>query len=147
MGRFGDTERRIRAILPAMKLLACAAALGLGVLGCSSDSEPAAPQGPALTDTDAGDTDTRIAPIIPEPSGACPEFVTGKQDIMGLSTSVVAGAPGATKGPLLITFHGTGGNGDGALRQLPQSVQNDIVAQGGVVVAPSNTAWSARGRT
>jgi poly(3-hydroxybutyrate) depolymerase len=56
---------------------------------------------------------------------------------MGLNTSIVAGAPGAVKGPILFTWHGTGGNGAMALRQLPQSVQDDIVRQGGIIIAPS----------
>jgi predicted esterase len=58
----------------------------------------------------------------------------------------LAGTPGTSKGPLLFTFHGTGGNGDGALRQLPQSVQDDIVAQGGIVIAPSDNGQVREGQ-
>jgi dienelactone hydrolase len=123
-----------------MKLAVCAALLGLGVLGCSSDSEPAVSTG------SGGATGTGIEPIIPEPNDVCPEFITGPQDILGLNTSIVAGPPGASKGPLLITWHGTGGNGEGALRQLPQSVKDEFVAQGGVVIAPSNNGQTREGR-
>jgi poly(3-hydroxybutyrate) depolymerase len=57
---------------------------------------------------------------------------------MGLTTEIVAGDPTDTKGPLLFTWHGTGGTGRQALLQLPQSVQRDIVARGGIVIAPSD---------
>src|SRR6185436_506429 len=85
-------------------------------------------------------------PVIPQTSDACPEFVSGSQEIMGLQTRILAGTPGTSKGPLLFTFHGTGGNGDGALRQLPQSVQDDIVAQGGIVIAPSDNGQVREGQ-
>jgi predicted esterase len=77
------------------------------------------------------------APIIPPVTSACPELRSGTQTIMGLTTEIVAGLPGVTKGPLLFTWHGTGGSGKGALAQLPPSVQQDIMSQGGIVIAPS----------
>jgi predicted esterase len=77
-------------------------------------------------------------PVIPQTAGACPEFRTGAQTIMTLSTQIVAGTPGPIKGPLLFTWHGTGGSGQQALRQLPQSVQQDIIRQGGIVIAASS---------
>jgi predicted esterase len=85
----------------------------------------------------AGSVGTQ-APVIPPIHGACPEFRSGTQTIMGLTTEIVAGVPGASKGPLLFTWHGTGGSGKGALSQLPQSVQQDIVSEGGLVIAPSD---------
>lgn len=84
-------------------------------------------------------------PIIPAVNGACPDFRTGTQTIMGLATEIVAGTPQETKGPLLFTWHGTNGNGTQALGQLPQSVQQDIVAQGGIVVAPSDNGQVREG--
>lgn len=75
-------------------------------------------------------------PIIPDPAGQCPNFVSGTQNILGLNTTILAGAPGATPGPLLFNWHGTGGNGQQAMGQLPQSVRDDIVAQGGIIIAP-----------
>ncbi len=87
-----------------------------------------------------------VEPILPEVSGECPSFTTGTQTILGLSTEVVAGDPGDVKGPLLFTWHGTGGNGRQALRQLPQSVRDDIVAQGGVIIAPSDNGQVRAGR-
>jgi predicted esterase len=83
---------------------------------------------------------------IPEPTGACPDFKSGTQTIMGLSTNIVAGAPQAKKGPLLFTWHGTGGNGTQALGQLPKSVQQDITAQGGIVIAASDNGQVREGQ-
>jgi predicted esterase len=85
-------------------------------------------------------------PIIPPVNGACPQLRTGTQTIMGLSTEIVAGTPGATKGPLLFTWHGTNGSGTGALGQLPQSVQQDIVSQGGIVIAPTSNGQVREGQ-
>jgi predicted esterase len=89
---------------------------------------------------------TRLEPILPEVQGRCPEFVTGTQTILGLSTEIVAGAPGAVQGPLLFTWHGTGGNGKQALLQLPASVQQEIVAEGGIIIAPSDNGQAREGQ-
>jgi predicted esterase len=95
----------------------------------------------------AGNSDTVAPPpIIPAPNGACPEFRSGTQTILGLSTEIVAGAPGATRGPLLFTWHGTGGTGRQALLQLPQSVQRDITSRGGIVIAPSDNGQVRAGQ-
>jgi poly(3-hydroxybutyrate) depolymerase len=126
-----------------MKRAICAAVLGFGLLGCSSESDD--PRGAAGAAGTGGGSNLPT-PVIPQSEGACPEFVSGPQEIMGLQTRIVAGEPGSTKGPLLFTFHGTGGNGDGALRQLPQSVQDDIVAQGGIVIAPSDNGQVREGQ-
>lgn len=85
-------------------------------------------------------------PIIPQPTGDCPDFTAGNQNIMGLDTVILAGTPGATKGPLLFNWHGTGGNGDQAMRQLPQSVRDEIVAMGGLVIAPSSNGQMREGQ-
>ena len=85
-------------------------------------------------------------PIIPEASGTCPTFMTGTQTIMDLSTEMVVGAPTSVKGPMLFTWHGTGGTGKQALRQLPQSVQRDIMQQGGIVIAASSNGETRSGK-
>jgi len=87
---------------------------------------------------DAGTGTVTGGPRIPAPMGECPDFVTGQTNIMGMDVDIVAGTPGATKGPLLFTWHGTGGTGQGALRQLPQSVQDDITSRGGIIIAPND---------
>jgi predicted esterase len=115
-----------------MKKVVCLTVLGLGLLGCSSEGDD--PSGAGGAAGGAG----LPTPVIPQTSETCPEFVTGPQEIMGLQTQIVAGTPGASKGPLLFTFHGTNGNGAGAVRQLPQSVQDDIVGQGGIIIAPTD---------
>jgi predicted esterase len=121
----------------------CVAVLGFGLLGCSSDSDDPNGAGGA---GGAGGGSSLPTPVIPQPDGACPEFVSGPQEIMGLQTQILAGSPGPTKGPLLFTFHGTGGTGDRALLQLPPSVQDDIVAQGGIVIAPSDNGQVREGQ-
>lgn len=126
-----------------MKEMLCVALLGLGLLGCSSENDDPSGAGGA---GGGGGGSSVPTPVIPQASGACPEFTSGSQDIMGLTTRIVAGTPGTSKGPLLFTFHGTGGNGDGALRQLPQSVQDDIIAQGGIVIAPSDNGEVREGQ-
>jgi predicted esterase len=109
--------------------------------GTSSESPAPAPDTP---DTPA--SGNGADPVIPAPSGPCPEFRTGTQTILGLSTEIVAGEPVATKGPLLFTWHGTGGSGRQALFQLPQSVQRDITARGGIVIAPSDNGQTRAGQ-
>jgi predicted esterase len=108
----------------------------------ADEEPPSPPNAPAEPSPSATAPTTPVtgsaAPIIPEPTGPCPEFVTGTQQILGLTTEIVAGAPGPAKGPLLFTWHGTGGTGRQALLQLPQSVQRDIVSRGGLVIAPSD---------
>jgi predicted esterase len=89
---------------------------------------------------------TRLEPILPPVQGDCPDFVTGTQTIRGLSTEIVAGTPGAVQGPLLFTWHGTGGTGKQALLQLPQSVQQEITAEGGIIVAPSDNGQTREGQ-
>jgi poly(3-hydroxybutyrate) depolymerase len=85
-------------------------------------------------------------PIIPSPDGACPTFTSGTQVIKGLNTNILAGTPGATKGPLLFTWHGTGSSGSTALNfQLPSSVRNDISSQGGIVIAPNDNGQTRTG--
>jgi predicted esterase len=123
----------------------------LGGLTPSGQNDSPAPSTPTPTPSSSSGTGTPppavgeppapssdLDPVIPAPNGACPEFRTGTQTIMGLSTEIVAGDPVGTKGPLLFTWHGTGGTGRQALLQLPQSVQRDIVAKGGIVIAPSD---------
>jgi predicted esterase len=87
-----------------------------------------------------------LAPIIPEPMGECPQLRSGMQMVNGLSVNLVAGTPGAAKGPMVITWHGTGGSGAQALGQLPQSVQRDITNQGGIIVAPSDQQAAREGQ-
>src|SRR5688500_20222894 len=63
-----------------MKRAICAAVLGFGLLGCSSESDdPAGAAGAAGT----GGGSNLPTPVIPQSEGACPEFVTGPPEIMG----------------------------------------------------------------
>jgi predicted esterase len=115
--------------------IAVAPGLGRAGLDATGPSGTAAPdRDPSGSSASPGPRD----PVLPQVQGPCPEFVTGTQTILGLSTEIMAGAPGAVQGPLLFTWHGTGGNGKQALLQLPQSVQQEIVSQGGIIIAPSD---------
>jgi predicted esterase len=85
-------------------------------------------------------------PVIPEPMGECPDFVSGHTTVMGMETDLLVGEVGATKGPLLFNWHGTGGNGQQALLQLPQSVKDDITARGGIIIAPNDNDMTRAGQ-
>lgn len=108
---------------------------------------------PALEDdpTEGASTGMLPAPVlgeprIPEPMGDCPELVSGEQTILGLDTYIVAGTPGPVPGPMLLVWHGTGGNGERTVEaQLPNAVVADIVAQGGLVVAPTDNGERREG--
>ncbi len=109
---------------------------GVGMAGASAGGAAGA----------GGTTPTGGAPIIPSPNGACPDFVTGSQQIMGLDTQIVAGQPGPAQGPMLFTWHGTGSSGSQALAQLPDSVEDEITALGGIVIAPTDNGQVRAGR-
>jgi predicted esterase len=102
--------------------------------------DPDAGDGDGDGDSGSGGTGGSFVgePVIPEPMGECPDFTTGRQTVLGMETDFLVGEVGAVKGPLLINWHGTGGNGNQALAQLPQSVKDDIVARGGVIIAPND---------
>jgi predicted esterase len=119
------------------------AILGLALFACGDSESEATGSGGA---GGGGAAPASQTPIVPEASEACPDLTSGTRDIMGLTTTIVAGAPGSTKGPLLFLWHGTGGDGDGVLRGLPSSVQDDIVSQGGIIVAPTSNGEEREGR-
>ncbi len=106
---------------------------------------------PSTTDaetTDDSGTPDGPEPTIPEPQGECPEFVTGTQTIDGLSTMIVAGTPGPTKGPLVLYWHGTGSNPDFEVpAAIPTSVGDEILAEGGIIVAPLSDGTDRGGFT
>lgn len=105
----------------------------------SAVTDSSAPSDAVAPDGAPGDGGTPgPTPTLPDPGGPCPTFESGSQTIMGLDTEILAGTPGATPGPLLFTWHGTRGSGSLALSQLPRSVRDDVVAQGGLVIAPSD---------
>jgi predicted esterase len=78
--------------------------------------------------------------------GECPDFTTGRQTVLDMETDFLVGEVGAVKGPLLFNWHGTGGNGTQALAQLPQSVKDDIVARGGIIIAPNDNETTREGQ-
>jgi acetyl esterase/lipase len=86
--------------------------------------------------------------MIPKPNMACPAFQSGTTTIMGLSVDILAGPRSADrKGPLVFYWHGTGSSGKevstspfgGADRAgLPEEVRAEILAQGGIIIAPTD---------
>ena len=110
----------------------------------SGGFQPASGGAPPGSGGSGGGTST--GPRIPQPSGECPTFKSGTQTIMGLSTVIQAGSPGATKGPLLFVWHGTNGSGSGGMNQVPASVRDDIVSKGGMIVAATDNGQVREGQ-
>jgi predicted esterase len=86
-------------------------------------------------------------PVIPKPSMACPELKSGTTMFNGLSVEVYAGPVGPKKGPLVFHWHGTGGQGKDvesspfggeAMAGLPKEVRDEILAEGGIIISPTD---------
>jgi predicted esterase len=77
-------------------------------------------------------------PVIPTPRGECPELATGTVTVMGMTVEVLAGTPGASPGPVLLVWHGTGMTGKDAIGLLPTAMKDEITAPGGIVFAPNS---------
>lgn len=86
------------------------------------------------------------APKIPEVRGQCPPLRSGVTTINGLSTNIYAGNPvPGRKGPLLFYWHGTAGRGSMAEWDLPRQVRDEILAEGGMIVAPTDAGANREG--
>jgi hypothetical protein len=79
---------------------------------------------------------TGAMPMLPAIQGTCPEFKDGTTIMVAGHKGVLiaAGAPGKG-GPLLFAWHGTGGNSQQGMRQIPTGVRNEIIAAGGIIAA------------
>lgn len=113
---------------------------GIAVAGEDNDAGSALDAG-----VDAG-APRAVDPRIPPPPESCPELITGTQTILGLEVDILAGAPGATPGPLLFIWHGNADTGANALARLQPSLRDDIMASGGIIVAPNDTMTTRDGR-
>lgn len=103
--------------------------------------------GDSDTDTDAdtdadGDTDA-ISPLLPEPTGPCPEFVSGDLifspsgiEIQRSAHVWISDQAETKDGPLLLYWHATGSGPTEAVYGLGSNVIAEVKAQGGLVVAP-----------
>jgi predicted esterase len=115
------------------------------------DSSDGGASSASASESDTGEMnpgDGMVGPLprVPEPAEPCPTFTTGRQTIMGLETEILAGEPGATPGPLLFNWHGTGSSGRAAIYfQLPSSVRDDIESQGGLIIAPNDDGRTREG--
>jgi poly(3-hydroxybutyrate) depolymerase len=78
--------------------------------------------------------------LLPKATQTCPPIKSGSLTFAGQSVTVWAGTPSATaQGPLVIYWHGTGGNPQEALLALGQAAINEITSAGGVVAAQAQT--------
>ncbi len=124
----------------------------------TGDTDPTDDTGPidttASTDSETGNEPG--APQIPELQGECPEFVLGEGDNPAdLAFPVGSGSRNALVwhdpaqgggGPLVFFFHGGGGDPDGATATVTDDAITDVVANGGMVIAPfsdpsAGTEW------
>lgn len=134
------------------------------VLGCAETGDDASPYGEDSTtvaDTsDNGDGDDdgsdggggdddgtggdREPPVLPLPSGTCPALIDGDVEFApaGIPPRVVrlmiSEAATTLDGPVIFYWHGTGGSPSQATNALSSEVIEEILSQGGAVVAPSS---------
>jgi predicted esterase len=122
----------------------------------STTSNPATDTASVTTDPSTSEADSSSEsgvepgpdPIVPEPQGECPEFVSGEQTIGDLFTVIEAGTPGDAKGPLLLYFHGTGSS---PTFEVPAAItptqREEILGEGGLIVAPQSNGQDRGGFT
>ena len=73
-------------------------------------------------------------PVVPEPMGDCPPMVTGPFTFMGVTSQIWVGNKSDTqKGPIMLYWHGTGGNALTATAELDPTLVSEIMGQGGVI--------------
>jgi hypothetical protein len=109
-----------------------------GLSGVGGVSGAAGTMG-GMTGGTAGTGDTGpVEPIIPEISGECPTFEEGTNTVslMGISATVIAGPKKEGTGSLLFYYYGT--FRAGGVGTLPQSIKDEIAAEGGIVWAPQS---------
>jgi predicted esterase len=83
------------------------------------------------------------APVLPAIMGECPQFKTGTATIGGLSgISLSVGEKKQGTGSLVFYWHGTGSSSSEASLMVPAAVRNEILAQGGIIVAPQGSLGS-----
>lgn len=92
------------------------------------------------------DFERNATPLLPEVRGECPQFVTGTQTIAGLEASMLAGSP-TGNGALLVHWHGTGGTASEDLMLFPDAVRDEILGEGGIIIAPQSNGEDRGGYT
>src|SRR5262249_13533726 len=103
------------------------------------------PEGGSVDDA-AGRADGGTKPPdgnIPKPAGACPEFAAGEVTFHPAegarnATLFMSDAAKSLHGPIIFYWYGTGGQPSQAQTAFGSSLA-DIVAAGGIVVAPTHT--------
>lgn len=127
---------------PVAGMVATTAGAPAGGTAAPAGGTMATAGGPAAGSGSAGMTGGELPPAsgdgpkLPEIMGECPTFMDGASIMVAghRRIQIVAGAAGKG-GPLLFAWHGTGGSASGALRQIPQGVQREIVEAGGIIAA------------
>lgn len=109
--------------------------------GTSSDSGET---GVTTEGTTGGEPeDLPVPSALPTPTGTCPEFAAGDVTFSPAGTDPrsvriwMSDAAYTMDGPLVFYWHGTGSNPGEALFGLNSGFVDEVVAQGGIVVAPS----------
>jgi hypothetical protein len=75
-------------------------------------------------------------PVLPMAKGDCPMLVSGPVTVMGVALQMKVGTKSTTqKGPIMIYWHGTGGNAALALAELPADATSEILASGGLIAS------------
>jgi hypothetical protein len=107
-------------------------AAGSGIAAVAGSAPPPAAGSGSPVPTPTGGTE----PTIPMPKGECPKIVSGGANIMGASVLLTVGTKSATqKGPIVIFWHGTGGNAATAGLELGAGVTSDVMATGGLIAS------------
>jgi predicted esterase len=116
-----------------------------GTTGSTSTGETPTSTGEAPTSTGStGDTggEPVMPTMLPAPTGTCPTLAAGDITFApaGVEPRVVrlwmSDAAATMDGPLVFYWHGTGSKPDEALYGLGKDYIDQVVAQGGIVVAP-----------
>jgi len=75
-------------------------------------------------------------PKIPMPKGECPKMVSGPATVMGATVQLFVGPKSAdNKGPIMVYWHGTGGNAATATIELSPTAVSEIMASGGIIIS------------
>jgi predicted esterase len=101
-----------------------------GTSGSGSTSGSSGGQG----SSDDGGSGSATEPQIPAAPASCPTLATGMVSVMGHQVQLWVGSKPSTPGPLLLYWHGTGGNSGEAMTEMGTQI-SEIVAAGGLVAS------------
>ena len=79
-----------------------------------------------------GGTDPTMLPMV---KGMCPMLATGAITVNGVGLRAWVGTAGKQGGPLIIYWHGTGGNASTATGELDKTLVSETMSLGGAIVS------------